>query len=597
MKKRAHEPKTQSGAARPKRGIASVHGILYRTFTLRFLDAEVEEKFEEHHYHQNWQHIRLVILLSILVFVLFGAVDYILLPDEYLRVWGIRLLAYVPFSMLMLILTYTKEWRLAFTAGPFAILIAGVSLIVPISGNPLHGSPEYFVAMLLFLLFGYTLLRVRYVWMVRAGLAMTLIYELVLLYLSPVDTETFLVSTLFLIAANSIGMTAAYAIERFARRDFVQTMLLADSADTLALSISYRDQHIKQFIAAAADVVLFRLSGDTRTKQVTVVEHSQALLDVLGVAEDQSKDLAQWFIHAEKPSEVAGALSKTVLGGGHYRADVTVILPEKGKRSLQLLVVAAEDVFDGRRSALGILIDLTDERQQQERQAMLLDQKTKFLEITGHQLNTPLNMMKWGLEALAGSGGDVTKVDQLMRGMTQATDRMTRVLHDVFSALALAEHVPLAAVAPTQGIALFELARKRFGEVRRLKLPSERQLEGMHLVADAEKIAFVIERLIENALDYSEHGDVIAEATITGDKLVVRVEDEGIGVPPSERPFIFQLFYRGEQAVTMQPNRSGISLYLAKAYIEAHGGRLRLDTSVPSVTAFVFEVPLAPQHT
>jgi hypothetical protein len=181
MKKRAYEPKTQSGAARPKRGIASVHGILYRTLTLRFLDAEVEKKFEEHHYHQNWRHIRLAVLLSILVFVLFGAVDYILLPDEYLRVWGIRLLAYVPFSILMLILTYTKQWRLAFTAGPFAILIAGVSLIVPISGNPLHGSPEYFVAMLLFLLFGYALLRVRYVWMVRAGLAMTLSYELVLL--------------------------------------------------------------------------------------------------------------------------------------------------------------------------------------------------------------------------------------------------------------------------------------------------------------------------------------------------------------------------------------------------------------------------------
>ncbi len=585
------EKHAHSARSAQKRGTAAVHGVLYRILTLRFLDDTIEHRFEEHHYHQNWRHIRLAILLSILVFVLFGAIDYVLLPGEYMRVWGIRLLAYVPFSLLLLILTYTKHWRVVFAAGPFAVLIAGVSLIIPITSNPLHASPEYFVGMLLFLLFGYTLLRVRFVWMVRAGLFMTLSYELVLLFLVQVDTETFLVSTLFLIAANSIGVMASYAIERFARRDFVQTMLLADSADGLALSISYRDQHIKQFIEASTEVVLFRLLGEVDGGEVAVVEYSEALLHLLGVEEDQAKDLTQWFIHTEKPGEVARAIADSVVKGGHYQADVQMILPGVGKRWLRLAVVGAKDIYEGRRSALGILIDQTEERNHQERQASLLDQKTKFLNITGHQLNTPLNMMKWGLESIPESEGSAKKMSNLMRGMHQATERMTRVLHDVFAAMSLSDEAPALVLRSATLADVLTSIRQRFANEKRLQLPGDRELGAIELTADTDKLAFCVERLVENALDYSQ-GAVRLSAGVSGQRLVLRVEDEGIGIPPSERPFVFQLFYRGQQAISMQPNRTGISLYIARSYIEAHQGHLRLDTSHSNITAFVVDIPL-----
>jgi len=168
---------------------------------------------------------------------------------------------------------------------------------------------------------------------------------------------------------------------------------------------------------------------------------------------------------------------------------------------------------------------------------------------------------------------------------------MGRVLHDVFAAMSISDKAPSLVLEPSTVEEVFSSIRQKFSDKKRLKLPGVRELEAITLVVDIDKLTFSLERLIENALDYSQKG-VHVSVSVSGQSLIMRVEDEGIGIPPSERPFVFQLFYRGQQAMSLQPNRTGISLYITKSYIEAHGGRLRLDTSHSDVTAFVIDIPL-----
>ena len=112
---------------------------------------------------------------------------------------------------------------------------------------------------------------------------------------------------------------------------------------------------------------------------------------------------------------------------------------------------------------------------------------------------------------------------------------------------------------------------------------------------DSARLEQVLDNLVSNAIKYSPAGGTI---TIAGralpDEVVVTVTDTGIGIPLEEQPRVFERFYRGMGQRHQRTPGAGLGLYLAKAIVEAHGGRIWVDSVPNEGSAFSFTIPRYP---
>jgi len=112
------------------------------------------------------------------------------------------------------------------------------------------------------------------------------------------------------------------------------------------------------------------------------------------------------------------------------------------------------------------------------------------------------------------------------------------------------------------------------------------------VVMDLERIAKVLQHLLENAAKYSaETSPIFISAEVVGGQLVTSVADRGVGVDDLERMMIFDKFYRG-QGQRYRVQGTGMGLAIAKAIVEAHGGSIDVTSQPSQGSVFSFYLPL-----
>ena len=109
---------------------------------------------------------------------------------------------------------------------------------------------------------------------------------------------------------------------------------------------------------------------------------------------------------------------------------------------------------------------------------------------------------------------------------------------------------------------------------------------------DAKLLRQVIENLITNAIKYSPQGGTITVGgRATDEDVTFFVRDEGVGIPERELSRVFSRFYRVDNKWAATTKGTGLSLYLAKAIIEAHGGTINVKSQVNQGSTFFFTIP------
>ena len=111
------------------------------------------------------------------------------------------------------------------------------------------------------------------------------------------------------------------------------------------------------------------------------------------------------------------------------------------------------------------------------------------------------------------------------------------------------------------------------------------------LRADAAQLEQVFLNLLENARRYSKGRPVTIHARQVGERVMIRVVDQGVGIGPGERERIFEPFYRGRQPHGDGWTGSGLGLAIAKGFVEANGGRISVQSLPGQGTTFTVELP------
>ena len=129
-------------------------------------------------------------------------------------------------------------------------------------------------------------------------------------------------------------------------------------------------------------------------------------------------------------------------------------------------------------------------------------------------------------------------------------------------------------------------------QARQIALRLEVPQEPLKAALDPDRMRRVLDNLVSNALRHTpEKGRITLRARGEDGAVVLEVEDTGEGIPPEHLPYIFERFYRVDKARTQDGRSSGLGLAIVKALVEAHGGRVSVESQVGRGTRFRLWLP------
>ena len=369
-------------------------------------------------------------------------------------------------------------------------------------------------------------------------------------------------------------------IEEVARGDFSRKLEITSSDEIGQLTESFNAmaQQLETTIAAVEnernklDTLFLHMADGVVAfdREQRVIHSNPAAARLLGRAFTQEDTYGELFGDLF-PFEQAKAAD------GHLSGSRTV-----DGRYLELLLAPYARASQG--GVLVLIHDVTEQRRAEQ-------QRKDFVANVSHELRTPLTNIKSYAETLADGVGELpSEMEQRFLGVIlNESDRMTHILQDLLtlsrfdsgrSGLRLSVF-PFAKVVDDTYQAILMDAQNHAHTVE-LHLP-----ENLPQVrADRERIMQVMMNIVSNAIKYTpDGGRIVLSAGQKGDKVWMEVDDNGIGIPESDRERIFERFYRVDKARSRQSGGTGLGLSIAQEIMKQHEGGLYLvDKTEPGLT-------------
>jgi K+-sensing histidine kinase KdpD len=219
--------------------------------------------------------------------------------------------------------------------------------------------------------------------------------------------------------------------------------------------------------------------------------------------------------------------------------------------------------------------------------------KSTFISIVSHELKTPVALIKGYVSTLRREDADWDSsiVADSLAVIEEESDRLTQMIENLLDASRLqAGGFPIK----RSDVNLPDLARRITKRLQTQTTQHTLQVdfpEGFPVVlADEIRLEQVLSNLVSNAIKYSTNGEIRVSGQIRPDNVVVCVSDQGPGIAPEDIPHVFDRFYRAPD-MARHTKGAGLGLYLSRAIIEAHGGRMWVDPEAGKGARICFSLP------
>jgi NtrC-family two-component system sensor histidine kinase KinB len=225
--------------------------------------------------------------------------------------------------------------------------------------------------------------------------------------------------------------------------------------------------------------------------------------------------------------------------------------------------------------------------------------KSEFIATVSHELRTPLTSINMAVDIL--SQEVLGKLNELQRDMLLTAkddcDRLTKLVKELLD-LSRLESGKYELKRETINLRMLveealKPLRLQFRE-KGIHLDADIPAEMPEVAGDQQQLAWVITNLVSNALRYTPpDGTVQVGSELERDAVLVSVRDTGRGIPPDVIDVIFDKFVQVKQSTDSMPGSVGLGLAIAKEVVEAHGGRIWVESVMGSGSTFYFTIPLS----
>jgi signal transduction histidine kinase len=248
---------------------------------------------------------------------------------------------------------------------------------------------------------------------------------------------------------------------------------------------------------------------------------------------------------------------------------------------------------------VAVFRDVTRERQAEQ-------SKSQFVATVSHELRTPMTSIKGYIELIAAGAVGAVSLQQrrFLEVVHNNTERMIGLVNNLITVSEMERGLVEIEPRPVDMKGVIEEAVQAVhskAEERRLAVNLNLPADLCPVRGDPQRLRQIVDNLLDNALRYTPASGRIdvwaAEARLADDGgspqhyVIVNVRDSGVGIAPEDQPRVFEKFYRAENSLSVEAGGTGMGLAIVKTLVEAHGGRIWLDSQPGEGSTFSFIVP------
>lgn len=228
--------------------------------------------------------------------------------------------------------------------------------------------------------------------------------------------------------------------------------------------------------------------------------------------------------------------------------------------------------------------------------------RNTFVSVVSHELQTPIAIIKGYASTLAREDAhwDAETLRARLNAIEEESDRLNHLLGNLLYASRIhagglkMERAELDLAELTRSVVRRFQNRSPDIEIN-VRIPADYPL----VLADRERIEEVLLNLLDNAVKYSprgEHVHIKVRGRVTDEDVIISVADAGQGIPAREQQRIFERFQRVDNSTARRTQGAGLGLYICKAIVEAHGGKIWVQSELGQGSTFTFSLPRDEQH-